>query len=286
MSKLPGIPSYRTGDRALAATLGALVEHAEVRSGSRGKPEDRGATQADIAALQRQIDALTAPAQKRNASDIRIDLGGGATGTIPLDVLVDSLLTNQKFNTAIESTAAAQGATTNTSSDANRVEVALRAAIEELQARVLGNVSLADSAFELRNGKVAIKPEVLIINEFGTEEIFLDIQKRLYAGTLQTKINLSPDSILFNGFTVLAIMDFIQANIDSLQAKTSTLQGQVGSLPGQVASVQGQINSLQGEVNTKLAVAGTSLGGPGTAFTHTLSVSQNGITVRLPAFYP
>lgn len=267
MSKLPGIPSYRTGDRALAATLGALVEHAEVRSGSRGKPEDRGATQADIAALQRQIDALMAPAQKRNESDIRIDLGGGATGTIPLDVLVDSLLTNQKFNTAIESTAAAQGATTNTSSDANRVEVALRAAIEELQARVLGDVSLADSAFELREGKVAIKPEVLIVNQFGTEEIFDDIQKRLYLGETPTKISLKSDSILFNGHTVKKLMDHIQAGLEDLDGRAKTLEGNASSVPS---------HSHEG----LLAVSGPPT--DGSSFVGWLSATIGGTVYKLP----
>lgn len=257
--KLPGIPSYRTEDRALAATLGALTEHAEVRSGSRGDPQDRAATQADIAALQRQIDALMAPAQKRNGNDIRIDLGGGATGTIPMDVLVDGLLANQKFNNAIEPTAADSGTVTGaTVGDINRVEASLRAAIDELQARAAGSDALAASAFELRGGKVALKPNVYLVNTLETGAVMEDIYQRLYQGTIATKVQLTPDSVLYKGFTVQALFDYIDA----------------------------QLGSLQGQVSTKPTVSGTSGGNPGTGFTHTISLSQNGITVRVPVFYP
>ena len=258
MSKLPGIPSYRTEDRALASTLGALIEHAEVHAGGRGRAGDKVATLADIAALQRQIDALTAPRSKRNESDVLVDLGNGAAGTISLDVLVDSLMTNRKFNTAIAATATVDASISTTASDANRVEAELRAAIEELQSRLGSDASTGAAAFELRDGKVALKPEVVLFESFSTKVVFDDIRARLYNGTIQSKVSLTPDSILFDGQTVQAVVD----------------------------SVNSQIGGVHAQLSTKLAVVGNSAGSPGTAFTHTLFVSHNGFTARVPIFYP
>lgn len=63
-AKLPGIPEFRTSDRALAAWAQAVTEHLEVRAGVRGNPAERAALQRDITDIRSTLAKLQAAVDK------------------------------------------------------------------------------------------------------------------------------------------------------------------------------------------------------------------------------
>lgn len=219
-AKLPGIPVYKTADAGLAATLRALTEHAEVRAGARGNPAEGVATQRDLAELRQQIAALSVSARKQNASDIQVDLGGGVSGVLSVDALVDGILSNSKFRASV-----AQSTTTESTSEAspfdpNRVEAALRAAIEEVQSKISTGSTLAGNALQTNTGlnhpgAVGIKPNVVLYNDITVQEVMLDLFRRLYSAETPVKVSLDPQSIFYNGFTVEQWAQYVWSKIGS-----------------------------------------------------------------------
>lgn len=219
-AKLPGIPAYKTSDAGLAATLRALTEHAEVRAGARGNPSEEVATQRDLAELRQQIAALSATPRKQNASDLRVDLGGGMSGLLSVDALVDGILSNQKFKSSVASPASAETTGEAATFDPNRVESALRAAIEEVQSKISAGSALAEKALSINTGPnhpgaVAIKPDVVLYNDITVREVILDLFRRLYSAETPVKVSLDPQSIFYNGFTVEQWAQYVWSKIGS-----------------------------------------------------------------------
>lgn len=222
-AKLPGIQPLRTNDKALATWAQAVTEHLEVRAGSRGNPQEKTATQRDLADITKVIDGLT---QKKTASptDISIEIGGGVTVNIPVDVLVDRLLANQKFKAAIAPTDTTSQ-TTVASGDAamNRIAAELSARIDSVAG---GKKRIADEAFYISNptdpalvgtttfgggltatgGKVnhpdaiALRESVVLYNDITIKDLFIELYKMLYVG--EKAVHLSQESTLFDGQTI------------------------------------------------------------------------------------
>lgn len=218
--KLPGIPVYKTSDTALASTLRALTEHAEVRAGVRGNPAEAAVTRRELEELRQQLAALTASPKRQNASDLRIDLGGGMYGVLPVDMLVDGILSNSKFKASMGTDDAARSITRDTAFDPNRVESALRAAIEEVQAKVSSAGTLAGEALYKNTGPrhpgaVAIKSDVVLYNDITIQEVMLDLFRRLYSAETPIKVSLDPQSMFYNGFTVEQWAQYIWGKIGS-----------------------------------------------------------------------
>lgn len=218
--KLPGIPVYKTSDAALASTLRALTEHAEVRAGARGNPAEAVATQRELTELRQQIAALTASPKRQSASDLRIDLGGGMSGLLPVDVLVDGILSNAKFKASMGATETTNSSTRDAAFDPNRVESALRAAIEEVQAKVSNASTLASSALYKNTGPrhpgvVALKSDVVLYNDITIQEMMLDLYRRLYSAETPVFVSLDPKSMFYNGFTVEQWAQYIWSKIGS-----------------------------------------------------------------------
>jgi hypothetical protein len=62
-AKLPGLPAYRTTDRALASWMQAVTEHIELRSGARGNEAERSVVQRDLEEIQKTLTELRAEVQ-------------------------------------------------------------------------------------------------------------------------------------------------------------------------------------------------------------------------------
>lgn len=222
-AKLPGIPTFRPTDKALANWVQAVTEHLEVRRGSRGNLMEKAVVKRDLVDITKVVNGLT-KGKAASQTDISLEIGGGVTVNIPVDMLVDRLLANQKFKAAIASTDTTSQ-TTNASGDAamNRIASELSSRIDGLAG---GKKRLADDAFYLSNptdptlvgtttfgggttasGSVARHPDaialrdsVVFYNDITIKELMIELYKMLYVG--EKAVHLSQESTLFDGQTI------------------------------------------------------------------------------------
>lgn len=184
--------------------------------------------------INKVVEGLTKP-KTASSTDVTVDIGGGVTAVIPVDLLVDRLLANKKFQQAAGITAPTTQEDTIDYNGAaiSRVEANLGARIDALKS----NKSLADQAFYISRptdtqmatffvtgtpsfgggpdpasklpparhpNAVALKPDVVIYNDFTIDELMRDLYWMLYDGGGKDgkPVKLSPASVIYNGQTI------------------------------------------------------------------------------------
>lgn len=108
-ARLPGIPTLRTDDRALAEWAKAVTEHLEVRNGARGNPAEKTVVQRDLESIQAALAELRTT--KTAATEAATTPGSTTTEAAP-------------------------ASTSSLNADVARVERTLNAALESLRGRI------------------------------------------------------------------------------------------------------------------------------------------------------
>lgn len=135
-SKLPGLPALRSGIKPVDEWAKLVNEHLEVRAGARGSRSDRATTQRDLDALAERVSSAS-------------------KGTADIDVLVDALLANPRFQAAIKRRSTATAVATPTrpdvSGEGRLLDIERR--IRAVERKNYGSVMTYGQGFEFVPGK-------------------------------------------------------------------------------------------------------------------------------------
>ena len=142
---VPAVTSLQTSDRALAswASTVAAAFNALRNAGV--------LTQADVDKMMR--DSVRKLSDKRAATgeDVLVDMGGGITGSVPIETLASKLLNYPRFAEALKKAATAATSSAAQSTQATDVDVRLSEEIQTQLADLNAATEAADAAAEQAN---------------------------------------------------------------------------------------------------------------------------------------
>lgn len=158
VAKLPGIPTLRTDDRALAEWSKAVAEHLEVRNGARGNPSEKTVVQRDLESIQAALSELRAT--KTEATEALTNLRSADPAAPPVN-------------------------SSTLNADVARVELALNAALEALRSRI---ARAEDQIAASSTGSGPVLNPALRIGSAGGSTL-QTLEDRLVLGTAAAKLN-------------------------------------------------------------------------------------------------
>jgi hypothetical protein len=94
-ARLPGLPTLKTADPALARWAQAVAEHLEVRAGARGNPLERSVTLRELQGLSAKSGAVRVNA---SSDGLQIDLGDGRSGSVSVAAFANMIRATKLYS--------------------------------------------------------------------------------------------------------------------------------------------------------------------------------------------